>query len=389
MTGDAPLSYQWYFDGTNAVGLNTNVLALNNVGGTNAGSYSVVVTNLSGSATSAPALLAVGYPPVITNQPAGQSVVVGNNATFTVGVTGDAPLSYQWYFDGTNAVGLNTNVLALNNVGGTNAGSYSVVVTNLSGSATSAPALLAVGYPPVITNQPAGQSVVVGNNATFTVGVTGDAPLSYQWYFDGTNAVGLNTNVLALVNVGGTNAGSYSVVVTNLSGSATSAPALLAVGYPPVITNQPVGVTIMAGSNAVFTVGVAGDAPLMYQWFLNATNAVGLNTNVLALANVRAASAGIYSVLVTNYSGSVISSNATLYVISMPPNINASINLSNNVLVMTFTTQTGPTYYLEYEDSLTATNWQVLTNVAGTGGPLTLNIPTLAPTMRYFRLLVQ
>ena len=99
-----------------------------------------------------------------------------------------------------------------------------------------------IGNPPVITNEPAGVSVIVSNNATFSVGASGDAPLSYQWYFNVTNAVGLNTNVLTLSNVTAMDAGSYSVIVTNGSGSATSAPALLTVDYPPVITNEPAGV---------------------------------------------------------------------------------------------------------------------------------------------------
>jgi len=244
----------------------------------------------------------IGNAPVITNPPASLAVVVSNTATFTVGVSGDAPLNYQWYFNATNAVGLNTNLLVLSNVTATNAGSYSVIITNGSGSATSTPALLAVSYPPVITNQPVGLAVVVSNNATFTVEVTGDAPLNYQWYFNVTNAVGLNSNVLVLGNVTAINAGNYSVIITNASGNATSAPAVLAVSYPPVITNEPVGVAVVVSNTATFSVGASGDAPLNYQWYFNATNAVGLNTNVLTLSDVTETNVGSYNVIITNES---------------------------------------------------------------------------------------
>ncbi len=57
---------------------------------------------------------------------------------------------------------------------------------------------------------------------------------TYQWYFNGTNALGGATNAfLELTNVQPAQAGAYTVVVTNLVGAVTSAPALLSV-IPPV-----------------------------------------------------------------------------------------------------------------------------------------------------------
>ncbi|MGA2175910.1 MAG: immunoglobulin domain-containing protein, partial [Verrucomicrobiota bacterium] len=38
-----------------------------------------------------------------------------------------------------------------------------------------------------ITVQPQDQTVAVGGNVTFSVGVSGTAPFTYQWQFDGTN----------------------------------------------------------------------------------------------------------------------------------------------------------------------------------------------------------
>ena len=245
------------------------------------------------------------------------------------------------------------------------------------------------GNPPVITNQPAWLAVVVSNNATFTVGVSGDVPLSYQWYFNGTNAVGINTNSLALPIVQVTDAGSYSVVITNAYGSVTSTPANLTVTVPPTITAQPQSLTLLVGATAGFNVAATGTPPPVYQWQLNGTNIPSATTNSFNLTNLQTTNAGIYSVLVTNLAGSVVSSNATLYVISAPPGLSAGINISSNLLAVTFATQVGPTYYLQYENSLAPNNWQTLTNVAGTGGSLTLSIPIGASAMQYFRLLVQ
>jgi hypothetical protein len=82
---------------------------------------------------------------------------------------------------------------------------------------------------PVITTQPQDQVSCLGHSATFTVSATnGTPPLSYQWYFN-TNTLIVNaTNAsLTLTNLQRTNAGKYSVVVSNPGGSTNSAMANL------------------------------------------------------------------------------------------------------------------------------------------------------------------
>ncbi len=80
-----------------------------------------------------------------------------------------------------------------------------------------------VTNPPAITAQPQSLSVPAGQSATFGVTATGTAPLAYQWCFNGTNLAGATTNPFTLLAVQATNAGNYSVVITNVAGSVTSA----------------------------------------------------------------------------------------------------------------------------------------------------------------------
>ena len=76
----------------------------------------------------------------------------------------------------------------LNNVGATNAGNYTVVITSPYGSVTSAVAALTVLLPPAIVVQPVSQGVPAGANATLiAVKATGTPPLSFLWYDNATN----------------------------------------------------------------------------------------------------------------------------------------------------------------------------------------------------------
>ena len=80
---------------------------------------------------------------------------------------------------------------------------------------------------------------------------------------------------------------------------------------------------MIAGGTATFSVMAAGTGPLNYQWSFDGTNLDGATSPSLMLTNVQPAQAGNYAVLVTNLSGSVLSSNAvlTISVPTVPPTI--------------------------------------------------------------------
>jgi endonuclease/exonuclease/phosphatase family metal-dependent hydrolase len=185
----------------------------------------------SGSGTNAPS---------ISTQPPDQTVPAGSNVLFSVIASGAAPLNYQWYFN-TNILITNatTSTLTVTNAQLTNAGSYSVVITNTIGSITSSIAVLTVtNAVPSITTQPQSKIVRVGGNATFSVAATGTEPLGYQWYFNTNNLVtGAVSNFFTVTNTQLTNAGAYSVIVSNSEASVTSLVATLTVTVGVSATN--------------------------------------------------------------------------------------------------------------------------------------------------------
>ncbi|MBI2948519.1 MAG: PQQ-binding-like beta-propeller repeat protein [Verrucomicrobia bacterium] len=80
-----------------------------------------------------------------------------------------------------------------------------------------------------ITSQPKDLSVVEGDAAEFSVAADGEAPLSYQWRFNGQDLPGATGPVLSLRLVVLAHSGAYQVVVRNRVGFVLSRQALLTI----------------------------------------------------------------------------------------------------------------------------------------------------------------
>ena len=83
--------------------------------------------------------------------------------------------------------------------------------------------------PPTITVQPQSQTVGLGTTVTFSVSVSGSAPLSYQWTKGGSDIPGANGASYTIASATAADAGVYAVKVSNAAGNATSADATLSV----------------------------------------------------------------------------------------------------------------------------------------------------------------
>src|SRR4029453_10971161 len=86
------------------------------------------------------------------------------------------------------------------------------------------------GQRPMILSQPQNTLFGVGDTVLFTVAAAGVLPLAYQWYFNGSPVSTATNAILTLANVQPSQAGGYSVSVTNRYGMATSETAILTVG---------------------------------------------------------------------------------------------------------------------------------------------------------------
>jgi uncharacterized repeat protein (TIGR03803 family) len=162
----------------------------------------------------------------------------------------------------------------------------------------------------------------------------------------------------------------------------------------PVINVQPQIVTSNAGVTVTFLVNATGLKPMVYQWQKNGTNLVnggnisGATTNTLNITNISDNDAAGYSVIITNFFGTVTSSNATLIVIDPPtlalqfsggyPQLNLVGILSNNFVV-------------QYSTNLGSTNWITLLSLTNLpSSPYEFHDPAgIVPPARFYRTFMQ
>lgn len=243
------------------------------------------------------------------------------NATTTISLTPATANEFaSLTFNGTAlASGVASSPLTL--LEGRNA--VTIIVTAQDGTLKTYNVNVRRGYKglPRIVTQPASQTVSLGASVTLNVVVVGSETLKYQWRKNAVSILNATSSSYTIPPAVATSAGAYSVVVSNALGSVISDAATLAVakagvvGFPS-ITTQPVSALVPLGQTASFSTAAVGAPTLGYQWRKNGlaialATATSYTTPATALT-----SAGVYSVLVKNLQGSVVSTGARLGVVS-------------------------------------------------------------------------
>ncbi|MSU50344.1 MAG: hypothetical protein EXS37_14870 [Opitutus sp.] len=175
---------------------------------------------------------------------------------------------------------------------------------------------------PTVATHPATQAAALGGSVTFTAAGTGTG-LSYQWLFNNLAIAGATSATYTIAAVAASNAGNYSVTISNAGGSITSNPATLTInaagagiaflsnlsvraragsGSETLIVGITVGGGTVATSKSVLvrgvgptltTFGVTGVLADPVLTVLNGTTAIATNDDWGNDANVAAISAAI------------------------------------------------------------------------------------------------
>jgi gliding motility-associated-like protein/uncharacterized repeat protein (TIGR01451 family) len=313
-----------------AMSLNTGVMldgrALTTTGALNTSAIDAIMPLGCGS---------VG-PPIITIDPANQTVCLGDSVSFIVVATG-TNLTYQWRKGNVNLVnagnisGVTTDTLTINPVTLSDAApDYNCIITGTySPNDTTPDVVLVVNTPPSITTQPVNQIVCSGDSTGFSVTATGTG-LTYQW----------RKGIVNLINAGNISGATSSTLVINpagISDAATDYNVVVSGACPPALTLPNVSLTV----NPSPTANAGSNSPVCTNdtIFLTAQTVVGatyswtgpngftsaLQNPVILLST--AADAGTYSLVVTNNG----CNSASSFVNVMVNNCIADLNIVKTV----------------------------------------------------------
>ncbi|MEO6003566.1 MAG: immunoglobulin domain-containing protein [Opitutus sp.] len=312
-SGTSPFTYQWRKDGVDIPGATFYYFSKSNITVDDTGTYSVVVTNAVGSAESNGTVVSVVGPlsPIITVHPRSIAVYVGDNVSFGVNAIGTGNLTYQWKKNGVSIPGATSSYFSPpGTAASSDAGSYTVGVTNAYGSVTSLPATLTVlaATIPVISAHPRGVSISAGQSFDLSVSASAHPSPTYQWKKDGVAIPDATGYYYTKYLAASSDSGSYTVVVSTSAGSVTSNAAVVTVAPAdvPVIIAHPASASLLVGSSFGFSVGYLNQYPAVstIKWYHDGVEIAGSTSDYYYISNAQPAHAGAYKAIVTNAAGS-------------------------------------------------------------------------------------
>jgi subtilase family serine protease len=349
--------------------------------------------------------------PYCLTQPANQTVTATGNAMFSVTVGGLSPFSYRWLFNGTNlpaganVSGVASNVLTLIAVSTNNAGSYSVVITNISGSVTSSVATLTVNLlasTMVLTSSANPSGYKDSLNFTASLG-SSSATGTVQFLTNGvlfnaqTLAAGAATSAPIATLPRGTN-----LIAARYSGDANYLPATntlsqMVTNHPPVTaafyTNQYAGLSlkIPVAVLANYWSDADGDA-LSLAGISVSTNGVVVSNSAGTLVYYNSNNvADLFVCALSDGWGGTNFQNVYIAVVALPANaipaITSVVPGANGTISINLAGMAGLTYVLQATTNLIPPgNWLPLaTNVPDTSGIWLLSEPANLP-QQFYRL---
>lgn len=144
-----------------------------------------------------------GTPPIITSQPIGQTVTVGEAVTFNITASGTTPINYQWRKNGSNISGATNTSYSIPSASlSDNGAQFSCIVSNSLGSVISNSVVLTVLEPTYI-NLVQNGDFEFGNTSFWSISNTyGNA--SYSFRVNSSNPIGDQFDGLMRITSAGT-----------------------------------------------------------------------------------------------------------------------------------------------------------------------------------------
>jgi alpha-tubulin suppressor-like RCC1 family protein len=297
--------------------------------------YRAAFKNAAGEATSKAATLTVHKAPVVTEQPSSEIVEEGQAAAFEATAAGTPTPTVQWERSTNGASswsalsGATSDRLTIASAKTSESGyEYRATFKNAAGKATSEAATLTVRKAPAVTKQPVATTVDEGANAIFEAAASGFPAPSVQWEVSTnggstwTTVEGATSDRLTIEDATATESGDeFRAVFKNAAGEAASEAAALTVQAPPLVTEQPAGMTVEVGQSAVFEAIASGFPVPTVQWEVSSNDGStwsaveGATSDRLTISDAKVSESGDeYRVVFTNIAGKATSAPAVLTV---------------------------------------------------------------------------
>jgi hypothetical protein len=308
-------------------------------------------------------------PANVVRQPQNLTVISGRPASFSVDVDGRLPMNFQWFRNNVPIPGATESSLELPAALPGDAANYHVVARNEFGSQASAAATLTV-VPINVSVVPEALYAFTGGTAAFTAGITGAAPIGYQWDINGQALAGATNASLAFTNAQQSNTlGYYFVTAKFPYGEVRSTEAQFVVvdSVDQVyLSSDPQYLQLPVGDSTSVTGLVYGPTPSSIQWFNGANPVAGATNALLTLNNLQVTNSGDYGFVVSYPGGSVTNVSAlTLLVYYAEPAVLVSLVPSGgNSFGLNFTGLPGRSYQVDYATNLAnPTEWQYFDSI--------------------------
>jgi hypothetical protein len=249
---------------------------------------------------------------------------------------------------------------------------------------------------PNIIGQPLSLSVASGASAQFSVSATGIPAATCQWLFNG-NPVGTNGPTYTIAAANANNAGTYTVVVFNPSGTVTSRPATLAVGNTAPTFGAISGQTVNVGATVnVNDIATDPDVPaqtLTYSLLSGPSDAsLGSATGTFTWRpTVSAANTtNLIRVVVTDNGTPNLSATNSFNVVVNPltqPNLLAP-SYSAGQFSVSVSGEVGPDYALQVSTNLSGGSWVTLLQSNSPPSPFTFTDTNAGGAQQFYRIIV-
>lgn len=277
-------SYQWMRDGNDIGGAVDATFAA-----TEAGSYTVLVDNACGMATSNAITVELNTPPLFTVDQTSYLICSGSTAAITAhDASGQGTLAYQWFLNQAPIAGATDTV-----VSATLGGIYTMQATNTTTGCSSLTEDVVVSLESVPTPEASsdGSTALCAGNSVFLT-VPGLPFNTYQWYLDGTSIPDATATSLEV-----STAGDYTVVTTNPNGCVSEPSNVLSVTVnaapDPALVSAAGNTTFCSGDSVTLSIpAIPGNT---YQWYVDGT-LIDMATDTVWVAT----SSGDYTVTMTN-----------------------------------------------------------------------------------------